>query len=78
MILCSCNVISCAEVSAALDGILAEEPEAMVTPGRIFHRMGRRMDCARCAGLMACRIAAEICRLRDGETAPCDRMSGTG
>jgi len=43
------------------------DPYKLVTPGRLFAMIGRRMDCGRCAKLVNEAIAKEIQRLQDAQ-----------
>ena len=68
MILCSCTVIDSAALAQTVRDILHDDPYAVITPGRLFHRLGRRMKCARCVTLMDAKIAEEL--VRYGRTQP--------
>jgi bacterioferritin-associated ferredoxin len=48
MIVCSCNVISRRDIEEAIEAILTEDPYAVLTPGLIYHRLGRRGKCGGC------------------------------
>lgn len=48
MIVCSCNVIARREIEAVIEEILAEDPYAVLTPGLLYHRLGRRGKCGGC------------------------------
>lgn len=73
MILCSCTVLTKAQLQAAVTDMLHQDPYAVITPGRLFHACGRRMECARCAGLVDTEIAREL--ERHGRAAPSSRKS---
>ncbi len=64
MILCSCTVLTRKELQESVTVILREDPQAVITPGRLFHRCGRRMNCARCATLIDQEIVKELLRHR--------------
>ena len=68
MILCSCSVLTSDQIAAAVQAIVAEDPLAVITPGRLFHRCGKKLNCARCASL----VDQEACRLRQA-CAECPR-----
>lgn len=48
MIVCSCNIIVRREIEAVIEAILAEDPYAVLTPGLLYHRLGRRGKCCGC------------------------------
>jgi bacterioferritin-associated ferredoxin len=48
MIVCSCNIISRRDIEAAVEEILAEDSYAVVTPGLVYHRLGKRGKCGGC------------------------------
>jgi bacterioferritin-associated ferredoxin len=48
MIVCSCNIIVRREIEAVIEEILAEDPYAVLTPGLLYHRLGRRGRCCGC------------------------------
>lgn len=64
MILCSCTRISSRELRAAVRAAAVEERWTVITPGRAFHAMGRRMQCGFCAALVSRIIADELDGLR--------------
>ncbi|ANT58935.1 MULTISPECIES: hypothetical protein [Roseobacteraceae] len=52
MILCSCTCLDQRAVQAVVREMLHEDPWTVITPGRVFHRAGRRMECGRCCRLV--------------------------
>ena len=48
MIVCSCNIITRREIEAVIESLLAEDPYAVLTPGLIYHRLGKRGRCCSC------------------------------
>ncbi|WP_287014259.1 (2Fe-2S)-binding protein [Actibacterium sp.] len=70
MIICSCTVMTRDQLSATVRALLAEDPQMIVTPGRAFHRLGLRMQCARCATLVNEKIAEEVRRPRPDTPPP--------
>jgi bacterioferritin-associated ferredoxin len=48
MIVCSCNIIVRRDIEAVIEAILAEDPYAVLTPGLLYHRLGRRGKCCGC------------------------------
>lgn len=48
MIVCHCMNITDHEIRAAVDWMRASDPETIVTPGKIYHALGKRADCGGC------------------------------
>jgi len=48
MIVCSCNVIARRDIESVIEEILTEDPYAVLTPGLLYHRLGRRGKCCGC------------------------------
>jgi hypothetical protein len=48
MIVCSCNIITRGDIEAVIEEILLDDPYAVLTPGLIYHRLGRRGKCCGC------------------------------
>jgi bacterioferritin-associated ferredoxin len=48
MIVCSCNIITRRDIEGVIERILAEDPFAVLTPGLIYHRLGKRGKCGGC------------------------------
>jgi bacterioferritin-associated ferredoxin len=51
MIVCHCQSITDHEISAAVEWMRAADPETIITPGKIYHALGRRADCGGCMPL---------------------------
>jgi bacterioferritin-associated ferredoxin len=51
MIVCHCQSISDHEIRAAVDWMRASDPDTIVTPGKIYHALGKRADCGGCMPL---------------------------
>lgn len=51
MIVCHCNQISDHEIRAAVGWMRASDPDTIVTPGKIYHALGKRADCGGCLKL---------------------------
>ncbi len=60
MKICSCTATSDRDLREAVGAIRAEDARAMVTPGRVYQHLGRRMRCAVCVRLVARLIEAEL------------------
>lgn len=75
MIVCHCQGISDRDIHAAIDWMRAADPASIITPGRIYHALGKRADCGGCIGhfvevmrsnpLVA--VPAELRALRSGQ-----------
>lgn len=51
MIVCHCMKISDHDIRAAVDWMRAADPETVITPGKVYHAMGKRADCGGCMPL---------------------------
>jgi hypothetical protein len=63
MILCSCCTIRQADLTDAIRALRKENPNAQITPNRVYRHIGLKPDCMECAPLLVRRInilSAEI------------------
>lgn len=51
MIVCHCQNISDHDIHAAIDWMRAADPETIITPGKVYHALGRAADCGGCMPL---------------------------
>lgn len=51
MIVCHCTQISDHDIRAAIDWMRAADPQTIITPGKIYHALGKRADCGGCMPL---------------------------
>ncbi|MFD2740031.1 bacterioferritin-associated ferredoxin [Sulfitobacter aestuarii] len=51
MIVCHCNRISDEDIRAAVDWMRAADGDTIITPGKVYHALGKRPDCGGCMGL---------------------------
>ncbi len=51
MIVCHCNAISDADIRRAIEWMRAADPETVITPGKVYHALGKRADCGGCLPL---------------------------
>ena len=51
MIVCHCMHISDHEIHAAIDWMRASDPETIISPGKIYHALGKAADCGGCMPL---------------------------
>ena len=52
MIVCHCNQISDHDIRAAVAWMRAADPETIITPGKVYHALGKRADCGGCMPLL--------------------------
>jgi hypothetical protein len=48
VIVCSCNIITRDDIEGVIEEILLDDPYAVLTPGLLYHRLGRRGKCCGC------------------------------
>ncbi|WP_052161874.1 (2Fe-2S)-binding protein [Hoeflea sp. BAL378] len=48
MIVCQCNILSDAEIAAAVERLLAEDPWRLIVPSTVYHAMRMRGRCCGC------------------------------
>ena len=51
MIVCHCQNIADHDIRAAIDWMRAADPETLITPGKIYHALGKRANCGDCMPL---------------------------
>lgn len=51
MIVCHCQNIADHDINAAIDWMRAADSEALITPGKIYHALGKAADCGGCMPL---------------------------
>lgn len=51
MIVCHCQSISDRDMHAAIDWMRAADPLTIITPGKIYHALGKAADCGGCMPL---------------------------
>ncbi|MCB5411353.1 (2Fe-2S)-binding protein [Pseudogemmobacter faecipullorum] len=51
MIVCSCMNIADQDIRAAVDWMRASDPSTIITPGKIYHALGKKADCGGCMPL---------------------------
>lgn len=51
MIVCSCMSIADHEIRAAVDWMRASDPSTIITPGKVYHALGKKADCGGCMPL---------------------------
>ncbi|AUM74149.1 (2Fe-2S)-binding protein [Paracoccus jeotgali] len=58
MIICHCTQTTDHEIRSAVDWMRASDPDTIVTPGKIYHALGRRPDCGGCIKLFVATMRA--------------------
>ncbi len=48
MIVCQCNILSKAEIEAAVEQLLAQDPWRLIVPSTVYHAMRMRGRCCGC------------------------------
>ena len=51
MIVCHCMSITDHDIRAAVDWMRAADPATVITPGKVYHALGKRADCGGCMPL---------------------------
>jgi bacterioferritin-associated ferredoxin len=51
MIVCHCQSITDHDIRAAVDWMRAADPDTIITPGKIYHALGKRAECGGCVPL---------------------------
>lgn len=51
MMICSCMSISDHEIRAAVNWMRASDPSTIITPGKVYHALGKKADCGGCMPL---------------------------
>ena len=48
MIVCSCNILTCGELRRGVETLLSDDLHAVLTPGKVYGCLGKRMKCGGC------------------------------
>ena len=51
MIVCHCTNITDHDIHATIDWMRASDPDTLITPGKIYHALGKSADCGGCMPL---------------------------
>lgn len=71
MIVCSCENITDHDIRKAVDWMRASDPDTVITPGKVYHALGKRADCGGCMPLFLDTMRArESFAVPGGEAAP--------
>ena len=74
MIICHCTRISDHDIHAAVDWMRTSDPDTIITPGKIYHALGKSADCGGCMPLFLdtmrsntnLMVPAQLANLRSG------------
>lgn len=75
MIICQCNTISEQDIRDAVDRLLAEMPQRVVTPGLVYRSLGKRGRCCGCFPYVIDIVGRHLAQRADVAT---DEPSGPG
>lgn len=84
MIICSCEAISDKDVHAAIDWMRLSDPSAIITPGKIYHALGKAPNCGGCMKLFVAsmrmndnlQVPVELRGLRQAQATEGERHEG--
>ncbi|KAA0912901.1 (2Fe-2S)-binding protein [Aquicoccus porphyridii] len=48
MIVCHCMNITDKDIRSAIEWMRRSDPDTIVTPGKVYHALGKRADCGGC------------------------------
>jgi bacterioferritin-associated ferredoxin len=51
MMVCHCRTITDHDIRAAVEWMRAADPDTVITPGKVYHALGKRADCGGCMPL---------------------------
>ncbi len=51
MIVCHCQNITDTDIHAAIDWMRASDADTVITPGKVYHALGKAADCGGCMPL---------------------------
>lgn len=51
MIVCHCMNISDRDIHAAIDWMRASDPATIISPGKVYHALGKSAECGGCMSL---------------------------
>lgn len=51
MIVCHCTQITDHDIHAAIDWMRNADPQTIITPGKVYHALGKTADCGGCMSL---------------------------
>lgn len=60
MIICSCAHVTSSDIERAIEWMRASDPQAIVTPGKVYRALGKRPDCGGCISLFVDTMRAEL------------------
>lgn len=69
MIVCHCNVITKADIELAVRDLLSDDPWYQLTPGAVYHALGKRGKCCGCFPAVIDHLIAVVQELRHEDCA---------
>ncbi|MES2916704.1 MAG: (2Fe-2S)-binding protein [Pseudomonadota bacterium] len=51
MIICHCQAISDHDIRAAVTWMRAADPQTLITPGKVYRALGKKVECGGCMPL---------------------------
>jgi len=64
MIICHCNVVTSQQIESVVETLLADDPWQQLTPGVIFHALGKQGQCCSCFPYVIKLTAAKVKNLQ--------------
>ena len=58
MIVCSCTGVTDRDIRQVIAWMRASDPDTIVTPGKVYHALGKRADCGGCMKLFVSEMRA--------------------
>lgn len=76
MMVCHCMQITDRDIDAVIDWMRASDPAVVITPGKVFHALGKSAECGGCVRLFVdtmkrndnLAVPFELRNLRGGES----------
>lgn len=60
MIICSCVHVTTSDIERAIEWMRASDPQAIVTPGKVYRALGKRPECGGCISLFVETMRTEL------------------
>ena len=59
MIVCSCSGVTDRDIGQAIAWMRASDPDALITPGKVYRALGKMPECGRCIRLFVERMRCD-------------------
>ena len=76
MIVCSCSGVTDRDIGRSIAGMRAVDPDAFITPGKVYRALGKMPECGRCIRLFVERMRCDEHMAGPTELACCAGGSG--